>query len=457
RHGVEIERATEAFTVRGARDYWDDTPEAETFPAGTVIVRADQPKHLFVNTLLQRDMAIEDSVMYDMATWSVPMAYNLTAYAAPALPDVRTEPMTQAPEASGGVANPGAQYAYVVDWGQRHAPKALAMLWEAGYRVRSARKAFGRDGQSFGPGSLIVLLGRNLDKVDEASGDMARIAREAGVEIVGMDTGRMQNGIDLASSDARPVEQSRVLLMVDSPFSSYTAGQLWYVFDRETALPITRLRTDALGSVDLGAYDVLVMPGASASGLRAAFDSSTVARLQTWVREGGTLVATESSALFLTEDRSGFTGVDLAKDTTATPAASGGPSPAAYTRYEAREDSSGLARIPGSAFRATLDTSHPLAFGMSERLYSLRQSTEALEPAEGLQTVGYYDFDPARTLAAGYASGENQRKLAGKAFAAVQPMGRGRVVFLVDNTQYRMFWIGPMRLVQNAVMLLPGM
>ena len=47
--------------------------------------------------------------------------------------------------------------------------------------------------------------------------------------------------------------------------------------------------------------------------------------------------------------------------------------------------------------------------------------------------------------------------LAGKAFAAVQPMGQGEVVFLVDNTQYRMFWIGPARMVQNAVMLLPGM
>jgi hypothetical protein len=35
-------------------------------------------------------------------------------------------------------------------------------------------------------------------------------------------------------------------------------------------------------------------------------------------------------------------------------------------------------------------------------------------------------------------------------------MGRGQVVMLLDNTQYRMFWIGPARFVQNAVMLLPG-
>ncbi|HMB94060.1 MAG TPA: hypothetical protein VKP65_24640, partial [Rhodothermales bacterium] len=174
--------------------------------------------------------------------------------------------------------------------------------------------------------------------------------------------------------------------------------------------------------------------------------------------EGGTLVATESSALFLTKDRSGLTGVERTeaqkpdKDDETTE-----PDPSVYTTYAAREDSSGLERIPGSALRAQLDTTHPLAFGLRDHLYSLKFITEALEPSDNVQTVGYYDKDASTLLAAGYASQENLRKLAGKAFAAVQPMGQGNVVFLVDNTQYRMFWIGPARLMQNAVMLMPGM
>ena len=454
RHGVEVERATEPFTARGARDYWDNSPGDERFPEGTFILRADQPKHLFVSTLMERDMAIEDSVMYDMATWSVPFAYNLRAFAAPASPRVRTAPVTSPPARLAEVVNPRAQVAYVVDWKQRHAPRALAMLWNEGYRVRSARKAFGDGTREFSEGSLIVLLGRNEDRLAEAPQDMARIAREAGVQIIGMNSGRMESGIDLASSDARPVERPRVLLMVDRPFSSYTAGQLWYVFDRETHLPVTRLRTSSLGSVDLGEYDVLVLPGASSDGLRAMMDSTATARLTAWVRAGGTLVATENSAMFLTKEASGFTGVEQASDEEDADSTAS-PDPAVYTRFAAREDSSGLARIPGSAFRARVDTSHPLAFGLAETLYSLRQSTASLEPAEGMHTVGYYDLE--NPLAAGYASAENQRKLAGKAFAAVQPMGRGRVVFLVDNTQYRMFWLGPMRMVQNATMLLPGM
>jgi hypothetical protein len=57
----------------------------------------------------------------------------------------------------------------------------------------------------------------------------------------------------------------------------------------------------------------------------------------------------------------------------------------------------------------------------------------------------------------GYASQENVRQMAGKTFAGTVEMGEGQVVFLVDNTQYRMFWRGPSRMMQNAVMLVPGL
>jgi len=38
---------------------------------------------------------------------------------------------------------------------------------------------------------------------------------------------------------------------------------------------------------------------------------------------------------------------------------------------------------------------------------------------------------------------ENKEKAASNSFAVVQNMGQGKVVLLLENTQYRMFWIGP--------------
>ena len=458
-HGIQIQQATEEFTVRNARSYWDGESSRRSFEAGSYIISTDQPRHIFINTLMKRQLAIKDSVMYDMATWSAPMAYNLDASWTNGSPGVATREVTESPGYDTGVQNGDAQYAYVINWDQRYAPKALAKLWNAGYRVRSAEKTFTLNGISYSEGSLIVLIGRNYDKKDDIAADMRIIAEEANVQVQGFDTGRMEKGIDLASRSSVPVEKPQVALMVDSPFSSYTAGQIWFLFDQWTEFGISRIRSESLGYTDINEYDVMVLPGAW-GGYSSVLDSAAIDRLKGWVERGGTLVATEDAAGFMTKEQSGFTSVEMAEEDEAThddKVAEEAVDPEAFTTYAAREDTSGLKRIPGSAFKGHIDNTNPLAFGLPDRLYSIKFSDEALKPSTDWQLVGYYDEDSASVMAAGYASQENRELAAGNGFAGVQEMGSGKVVFLLDNTQYRMFWVGPARMMQNAVMLLPDM
>ncbi|GIR23707.1 hypothetical protein CM15mP37_12120 [bacterium] len=79
-HGVEIKQATSDFMVNKAYDYETGKSSRKVFKKGDFIIYANQPRHLFVNTLFQREMEIEDSIMYDMSTWSIPLAYNLDAF-----------------------------------------------------------------------------------------------------------------------------------------------------------------------------------------------------------------------------------------------------------------------------------------------------------------------------------------------------------------------------------------
>ena len=455
-HGVEIGRAEEDFTLRQAYSYWDGEPDRRSFEKGSFVISTEQPRHIFINTIMKRRLAIKDSVMYDMASWSAPMAYNLDAAWSEREVDVATSRVEESPEYTGAVINSGARYAYVVDGDQRYTPNALARLWEAGYRVRVAKEPFRFEGEEYGEGSLIVLLGRNYEKKEIIADDMKRIAENVGVTVEGFDTGRMDSGIDLASRDSEPVERPKVALMVDSPFSSYTAGQIWFLFDQWTEFGISRIRSDALSNLELEEYDVLVLPGAW-GGYTSVLDSTALDRLKDWVRRGGTLVATEDAAEFMSSESSGFTDVELVKEKEEADKEEGTINPAAFTPYAARGDSAGLARIPGSAFKGHIDTTNPLAFGLPDKIYSLKFSDEALLPSTDWQVVGYYDRDPQSVLAAGYASRENREHAAGKAFAGVKNMGSGKVVFLLDNTQYRMFWVGPARMMQNAVMLLHDM
>ena len=461
-HGVEVQRAEQSFTVADARDYWTAEPTRTQFERGSYVIKTDQPRHLFINTIMQRQMAIEDSIMYDMATWSAPMAYNVDASWTERVLNVNAIPLAEPPGESGSIDNPGASYAYVIDWKQTDAPKALAHLWELGYNVRSIQRPFYTENDTLSRGTLIVLLGRNRERADRAAADMEKVAQEAGVHIVGLNSGWTDEGLNPASSWSIPLKKPKVAMLVDSPFSSYTSGQLWFLFEEWTDFSINRIRITDLPGIELDTYDVLLLPGAG-SGLSDHLDSSRVHMIKQWVRAGGTLIGTEGSARFLTHDRSRMTPIKLAEEKKQNdedneenvfePGSLDDP----YVGMEAREDLEDLNNIPGSALRAFVDITHPLAYGMDPQLYSLKFGNDALEPSVESQVVGYYHPRADSILASGYVSVKNRQKLAGKAFAMVHEMGQGKVALLHDNTQYRMFWVGPARLMQNAVMILPNM
>ena len=214
----------------------------------------------------------------------------------------------------------------------------------------------------------------------------------------------------------------------------------------QTAIPKFGLR---YGGVDLSEYDVLILPGASAGQLEQVFPKEKRDQLLEWVKNGGVLIAMEETATFFTQ-QSRFNQLRVAQ-----PAADS-TQQTHYLSWSERERYNGLKSIPGAAFNARVDTSHPLAFGLKSELFSLRQGTRALQPATGLQTVVHYAAEAQQLLAAGYAAADNLKALTGKTVAAVLPVEQGKIVYLVDNPVFRMFWMGPSRMLQNAVMLLPG-
>ena len=461
RNRIEVARANADFSLVNTLDYQTGQRSTMSFDAGDYIIHADQSRHLFIHSLLARQMAIEDSVMYDMASWSAPLAYNLEAYSSTQDVKVASTPITEEDwEVEFGLAGAEIPYAYVIDWNQRWAPRALSMLWAKGYRVRSAIEPFGHGDMAFNAGSLIVLRGRNLEKESSIAADMEMIANEAEVKVIGVHSGRMTDGYDLASSRNRPIKQPRVAMLIESPFNTYTCGQVYFLFDQETWLPVDRIRTSAFaqtgvphfgfryGLVDLHDYDVLIMPGGG-GGLPALFGKEELDEINDWVRRGGTLVALESAAEFFI-DRRGYAEVSLhriGEDTTAE---------AKLLPFADRESYYGKKRIPGSALLANMDLTNPLAFGLKEQLFDLKFGNTAIQPHADFESVGVYHKDSDGLMVAGYASEENLQHLAGNTFAGVLPMGQGRIVYLLDNQHYRMFWRGGSRMLQNAVMLLPG-
>ena len=459
RHGIRVGKAKGDFSL-DVRDFRTGQTTRKSFSKGDYVLLGEQPHHLLLHSVLERNMEFRDSVQYDISAWSAALAYNLEAYSSAQKPGVDLEAVAAMPAPVGVVRNPQAAYAYVMDWDQRNAPKALAMLWQKGYNVRAASASFSDGQTNYSAGSIILLRGANEDKAAQIDADMQAVATKAAVRIDGHHTGRMASGWDLAATRNRPVRRPRVALLIDPPFDMYACGQIYHLFDYETELPIERVRASMLkqtalpkfeqryGFADLRQYDVLIVPGGGRY-LSAVFSDEQVRQLRTWMEAGGVLIATESAAGFFTERSrlNRLRAVEYRRDSSEA---------ALYQNFQDREQFNGKQQINGAVLNGSVDVSHPLGFAVKPNLYSLKTNTLALDPSPDLQAVGYYEKDPRKLYVAGYASAKHLDLLKGKVFAGVLPYESGKLVLLSDNTQFRMFWRGPSRMMQNAVMLLPG-
>ncbi len=458
-HKVEIHVAENDFAIQ-AKNFRTNESSRTNVKKNDYIISTQQPRHLLINSIFNNTMEIEDSVMYDMSTWSLPMAYNLECFETTVPLTASLKKLTEYKPVTGQVIQSGAGYAYTMDWNQRYAPKALSKLWEKGYRVRCTTKPFYDGNKWYSAGTLIILKGRNLEYAETIDQDIETIAKDAGVIFTGHDSGRMKDGIDLASRDSRPLKNPKAAMLVGPPFNSLTNGQIYFLMDVETEFPLERVRTDLLeqtaipkfgsryGLADLNRYDVLVLAGGG-NQLNALFDEEHQKVLKDWIEAGGTLVATETAASFFTSKASKISMVELS-----TPPADSSLA-AKIVRFEDRQQYFGQKRTPGTALHARVDNSHPLAFGVKSDLYTLKFGDDALQPSAAFQSVGLYA--DVNMLASGYLPTHSENHLKGKAFAGVQNIGRGKVVYLVDNTQFRMFWLGPSKMMQNAIMLMPSM
>jgi hypothetical protein len=96
------------------------------------------------------------------------------------------------------------------------------------------------------------------------------------------------------------------------------------------------------------------------------------------------------------------------------------------------------------------DLSHPLFFGYSRSSIPVFQrGTTAYRPTGNRYATPAVYAEPP--LISGYARPEHERKLAGAAAAIVSGAGRGRVICLPFDPNFRAFWYGTNRIFANAL------
>jgi hypothetical protein len=152
-HGIEVSRTTESFET-GDRN----------LPAGTFLVRLDQPYRGFAIDLLAAQQYPADEALsepYDDVSWALPVHFGIDVVRVddPAVRAIATRPVTSAISYSGRVAGKGPVY-LLSDTGQEALHTARHRL--AKYEVEVAERAFSHDGREYPAGSWVVSGGRGL-------------------------------------------------------------------------------------------------------------------------------------------------------------------------------------------------------------------------------------------------------------------------------------------------------
>jgi hypothetical protein len=261
--------------------------------------------------------------------------------------------------------------------------------------------------------------------------------RLAGVPFQSATTGYSAAGIDLGSGGFRPLTEPRVLMLVGDGVSSSEAGQIWHMLDTKFAIPMTKVDTNDFGGADLSRYDVLVLP----SGGYGFISGPRLDDVRRWVRGGGTLIALRTAAQWAVAN-------DLAPNTSRAPDSD--TTDLGRRDYADAAAVRGAQAIGGSIWRADLDTSHPLGFGYPRRELAVwRDHAMFFEPSSNpYSTVVQLTDSPHLS---GYISAPNLDRLRGSPSLLVDQLGRGSVILMLDNPNFRGYWHGTNRLFLNAL------
>jgi hypothetical protein len=363
---VEVERAERKFEAGGRR-----------YPAGSYLIRMQQPYSAFAKTLLERQR-YPDLRQYPGGPPKRP--YDVTAHTLPLLLGVEVNelaepvnvPLTRAREFRFQLPSPPSDASVL--------PASDTETWRAVNRIWAAGRSVWRD---------------------RSSGDFRTAPTAGWIEIPPPRIG-----------------------LYKSYVPSMDEGWTRWVFD-QFGFRYASLRNADIQAGDLRRrFDVIIFPDQTPSAIHSGHKPGTmpeeftggvgdkgVEALREFARQGGTLLFFNRAA-------------DYAVERLALP-----------VKPVLRGVSNREFYCPGSLLNAVLDESHPMTYGLPRELTIWMEQSPAWELPEGSPARAVVRYPSSGLLASGWLLGE--KFVAGKAAVVECPLGEGRVILFGMRPQYR--------------------
>ncbi|MGC1514282.1 MAG: M14 family metallopeptidase, partial [Maribacter sp.] len=404
----------------------------------SMVISTDQAKSTLVKVLFEPKAKLSDSVTYDITAWSLPYAYGLDAIASETL--VPSSGKNWSIDTPFDAQINEAHYGYIADWNSMEDAKFLAALLKANIRVRSAHSPFEMNGTAYERGTLLIMKGDNkyhADFTGTLKGIMAKAFPAKTLTVA--NTGFVDSGKDFGSSAVDVIQPAKIAILSGEPTSTLRFGEIWNYFEQQLNYPISVLDTRYFERVDLSTYDILILP--DGYGYADYLGTATLDKIKEWVRKGGKLIAMGGAIDGLSSDKAfSIKEKEIEKDSSLT-----------LESFELSEREEIKYAITGAIFKANVDRTNPLAYGYDDTYFTLKLGDSAYHYLENGSAM--YLAKGANEPVSGFAGSEAKKKIAETLIYGTEDMGRGQVVYMIDNPLFRGFWENGKLLFANALFM----
>jgi len=424
-------------------DYNSGKDGESTIEKGDILISAYQPQSHLMQVLFEPITKTTDSLSYDITAWALPYAFNLKAFAMAekisqdtgkvGYSEIKNEVSTNKP------------YAYAANYSGFDELKFMASLYIKKVNVRYSLNPFTLNGTKYNRGSIIVARGDNKHVSGDFDKIIADAANECQVKIIPTTTGMVDSGRDFGSENSPLMKNRSVAMLCGEGTSASSVGELWYFFERELNFPITLININNIESANLNNYEVLILTSGSYTKVKDT--------ILDYVRRGGRVIAFENAiALFAGE-----------KTTSLSKSIEIRTAEEKITEKKTKSDDSTLLkkfelenerrytlseRSASSIYKVKLDDTHPYAFGMGKEWFVLKRTAGYPFLTTG-SNIGYIlDKEPM----AGFAGFKYKDKIKNTLVIGAENIGKGEVIYIVDNPYFRGFWKSGRVLLGNVIL-----
>ncbi len=406
------------------------------------IIPTNQPQFKLIKSAFEKTTAYKDSLFYDVTAWTMPLAFGLPYAELTTTPNgLMGEKIIKTPTIETKKVEATNAYAYVFKWNEMLAPKLLYELQTQDIVAKVATQSFtflenGKE-EKYENGTIVVPVSTQKVNKESLLKIINSASEKAGVEVHTLSSGFATNGIDLGSNSLVPISKPTVMMFVGNGTSATDVGEIWHLLDTRFKMPVVNVDVERFNNIIISHYNVIIMP----SGSYGTLSKDAQEKLKTWVNNGGTLIATEDAVEFLATNA--FTKVIFKS-------AVGKKDSTINLPYYLRTDETRAKDLTGSIFEAKMDLTHPLCYGYTKPMVSVFKSSTLFM----LQNNSPYDSPVIFTdnpLQSGYVYRGYKDKIANTSSINIDVVGKGKIISMVDNLNFRAFWLGTNKLFMNAV------